>query len=359
MAFRKLIFGTTLGVMGVLLPEATVAQYVEPFKSGWTLEGSASDLNFMSVKQGTKMELSKFATLDGIIAEDGTATFEVALDSVDTNVDLRNVRLRFLLFETFAHPKATVSTKLTEAMLGDLAETGVLRMTLPFDISLHGFSKSLSADVIVSLAGPDQVTVASVAPIILQLDEFGLIEGRNKLQDTAEVKITPATAITFALTFKRNDATSPAAAPLVASVRTDNVALEPAGVFSEEACRGRFEILSRAGNINFDKGSAQLRRDSRLLISSIADIMRRCPTMLVEVGGHTDSIGRPELNARLSQARAQSVVDALVGLGLPATNLVSRGYGEALPIASNATIEGRSRNRRIEFSVLSSGSVNG
>ncbi len=358
MNFQKLAFAAMVSAASIAVPFAASAQYISPFKSGWTLESSASDLNFMSVKQGSKMELSKFATLDGIIAEDGTATFEVALDSVDTNVDLRNVRLRFLLFETFAHPKATVATRLTEDMLGDLAETGVLRMSLPFEISLHGFSKSMEAEVIISLAGPDQVTVASVAPIILQLADFGLIEGRDKLQDTAEVTITPATAITFALTFKRNDATQQAA-PLVASVRTDNVALEPTGSFSDEACRGRFEILSRAGNINFDKGSAQLRRDSRLLISSIADIMRRCPKMLVEVGGHTDSIGRPELNEHLSKLRAQSVVDALVSLGLPKENLVSRGYGEALPVASNATNEGRSRNRRIEFSVLSSGSVKG
>ena len=109
---------------GLLSTGFATAQQVEPFSSGWTLESSASDLNFMSVKKGTKMELSKFATLDGIIAEDGTATFEVALDSVDTNVDLRNVRMRFLLFETFAYPKATISTKLTAAMLGDLAREG-------------------------------------------------------------------------------------------------------------------------------------------------------------------------------------------------------------------------------------------
>ena len=351
MNFYKSTMAGAVLAAGLMSAGWATAQQVEPFKSGWTLESSASDLNFMSVKQGKKMELSKFATLDGIIAEDGTATFEVALDSVDTNVDLRNVRMRFLLFETFAYPKATISTKLTEAMLGNLADTGVLRMTLPFEISLHGFSKSMSADVIVSLAGPDQVTVASVAPTILQLADFGLMEGRGKLQDTAEVSITPATAITFALTFKRNSVTN-RAAPLVASVRTENVALEPAGFFSAEACRGRFEILSRTGNINFDKGSARLRTESRLLVSSIADIMRKCPDMLVEVGGHTDSIGRPELNERLSRLRAQTVVDELISMGLPRSSLISRGYGETRPIASNATIEGRSRNRRIEFLVL-------
>jgi outer membrane protein OmpA-like peptidoglycan-associated protein len=212
--------------------------------------------------------------------------------------------------------------------------------------------------VIISLAGPDQVTVASVAPLILQLTDFNLIGGRNKLQETAEVTITPATAITFALAFKRNSA-SPVAQPLLASLDTSNVALEPVGNLSAEACEGRFEILSRAGNIYFDKGSDQLKPESSAFIASIGAILSKCPGMVVEVGGHTDSAGSDAYNLTLSERRAQSVVQNLMHLGLKDSFLIARGYGETQPVASNGTFEGRSRNRRIEFRVLGRTALDG
>ncbi len=349
-------FAAAVALVAGMMP--AVGQAQSPFESGWTLSGESSDLNFLSVKKGTKMELSKFAKLVGSIYETGAATFEVLLDSVDTSVDLRNVRMRFLLFETFAHPKAVIKTQLTEQMLSGLEERGVLRMDLPFEIMLHGFTQQMSAEVIISLAGPDQVTVASVAPLVLQLADFNLIGGRNKLQETAEVTITPATAITFALAFKRNSATE-VAQPLLASLNTSNVALEPVGNLTAEACEGRFEILSRAGNINFDKGSDKLKPESSAFIASIGAILSKCPGMVVEVGGHTDSAGSDAYNLTLSERRAQSVVQNLMYLGLKDSFLIARGYGETQPVASNGTFEGRSRNRRIEFRVLGRTALDG
>jgi prophage endopeptidase len=69
----------------------------------------------------------------------------------------------------------------------------------------------------------------------------------------------------------------------------------------------------------------------------------------MEIGGHTDSQGREEMNLGLSQSRADAVLNGLLARGVLVSNLTARGYGETRPIADNETEEGRERNRRIEF----------
>ncbi len=72
----------------------------------------------------------------------------------------------------------------------------------------------------------------------------------------------------------------------------------------------------------------------------------------MEIGGHTDSQGRETMNLALSQARADAVLEALMARRLLAASLAAKGYGEAVPIADNATEAGRDANRRIEFTLL-------
>lgn len=328
---------------------AGMAQAEAAFEKGWTLSEVGSNLHFISVKKGTVMESSRFAALAGQIDESGNAEFEVALDSVDTSVDLRNVRMRFLLFETFLHPKATVKAQINEGMLKGLEEKGSITMRLPFTIDLHGVSQSLEADVIVTLIGKNRVSVASASPVILKLEDFNLMEGRQKLMDTAEVEITPATSVLFHLVFDRNGTDGPA---LVASYDVEaRPALEPTGELDRAACEGRFEILSRSGNINFEPSSAALTAASSPILKDVASVINRCPGMVVQVAGHTDSNGKSEYNLYLSQQRSKAVVDFLVAAGVPADRLVSRGFGERRPVASNRTAAGRQANRRIEFSI--------
>ena len=77
------------------------------------------------------------------------------------------------------------------------------------------------------------------------------------------------------------------------------------------------------------------------------------PNMVIEVGGHTDSVGSESSNQRLSDARATTVRQYLISRDLNPDVLVSKGYGESSPIATNDTREGRWKNRRIEFKVIS------
>ncbi|WP_422075538.1 OmpA family protein [Sulfitobacter geojensis] len=322
-----------------------------PFAGGWTLQPEMSALNFQSVKKQTVVESSSFATLEGTIAADGATEVRVLLDSVDTKVDLRNVRMRFLFFETFKFPSATITTQIDAAVLNDLAT--VRRKTVPvtYTMDLHGVSKTFDANVAVTLLSQDLVSVASTTPVSISVDDFNLTEGLEKLQDAASVTIVPSATVSFDFVFARNSTTA-AVAPVVTQ-KPESVALEVEGDFDREACKGRFEILSRTGNIYFPSGSARHDAKSEPLLNSLAGIIARCPNMVIEVGGHTDSVGSDATNQRLSERRAASVKQYLASRDLDPNVLVSKGYGESSPIATNDTAKGRWANRRIEFKVLS------
>lgn len=338
---------------------ASVLAQSSPFGSGWELEPGASKLQFQSIKNGSKIETSSFATLTGAIDADGNASLKVLLDSVDTKVDLRNVRMRFLFFETFEFPEANITTTIDPALVADLAEVRRKTISLPFTMNLHGVTREMKADLSLTLIGDDLVAVSTDEPINVAVADFNLEGGLEKLKEAANVEIVPSSSVSFDFIFRK---TGDAQAPVATAAVTEPVAepataaLEAEGDFSLEACIGRFEILSRTDNIYFTPGSAKLEAKSSALLDTVADIVTRCPQMNIEIAGHTDSVGKASYNQRLSEQRAASVVSYLTGKGIGEGRMTSIGYGEDRPIADNATKRGRWRNRRIEFSVPKSGS---
>ena len=327
-----------------------------PFASGWDLNLEASNIKFQSVKNQTKVESSSFATFSGSIEPDGAAVVKVLLDSVDTKIDLRNVRMRFLFFETFKFAEATVSLQLTPDMVAGLEDTRRRTLTVPFTFDLHGVTKEMEAEIAVTLLTNDIVSVASATPLSIAVEPFGLLENITKLEEAAGgISIIPSATVTFDLLFNRRATggeVTVAENETVEEAKPASVALEAEGNFSLEACVGRFEILSRTGNIYFRTASARLDNESVPLLTSIVDIVQRCPDLSIEVSGHTDSDGSDAANQRLSERRAQAVTRYLVNEGVSDSRIVSVGYGESKPVVANDSAYNKSRNRRIEFAVL-------
>ncbi len=328
------------------------AQSADPFENGWVLDGEASELRFMSVKKGNLAETSKFATLSGLITQNGKAQIRVLMDSVDTKIDLRNVRMRFLFFETFNHPEATITVQLDPAALQDLHVTRRKFVPVTYDLTLHGVSVSREAEVAVTLMSNDRVNVSATTPIALKLEDFNLDGGREKLQEAANVTITPLGIVSFDFVFDRASPGTPPEAAVLAAAAPASAAVETKGAFDREACVGRFEILSRTGNINFAPASARLSGDSFGLLDNLYDIVNRCPDLRLEIGGHTDSDGSQATNRRLSERRAGAVADYLSGKGIAASRMQVVGHGESKPIRPNDSAANKARNRRIEFTVL-------
>ena len=102
-------------------------------------------------------------------------------------------------------------------------------------------------------------------------------------------------------------------------------------------------------DVNFDTGLATIRPDSAKTLDDAAAALKTMPAMKIEVGGHTDNVGTPEANQKLSQERAQAVMAALVQRGITADRMTAKGYGQSTPVADNRTEEGRAKNRRVEL----------
>ena len=105
-------------------------------------------------------------------------------------------------------------------------------------------------------------------------------------------------------------------------------------------------------SVSFEFDSAKLTEEARRTLDRVAAGLKGQPSMRVEIAGHTDALGTEAYNLRLSRERATSVRDFLVDLGVAASRLDVKGYGESKPVADNETDAGRARNRRVNFSVL-------
>ena len=106
-------------------------------------------------------------------------------------------------------------------------------------------------------------------------------------------------------------------------------------------------------NIFFDFDKSTVLQQSYNELKGLIEILHKYPKMKIEVGGHTDGRGSIDYNLRLSESRAKAVVDYLISKGIDPARLKYKGYGKSQPIDTNNTEEGRARNRRVEFKILS------
>jgi outer membrane protein OmpA-like peptidoglycan-associated protein len=112
-------------------------------------------------------------------------------------------------------------------------------------------------------------------------------------------------------------------------------------------------LLSLAGDeLHFASGTATLPKGDLPSLDRIAALLKGKPSLSIRVEGHTDSSGGAETNQRLSQQRAEAVMQALIDHGVDAERITAEGLGAAKPIADNSTEEGRSANRRVDVYVM-------
>ena len=130
--------------------------------------------------------------------------------------------------------------------------------------------------------------------------------------------------------------------------------LDPvASLPTPEECLAELQAIQADGDkINFEPGSTNVASGSLDLLDRMAEVLKECPNLPLEIAGHTDSQGREEMNLNLSQQRAQAILNELRLRRVLTRTFVAQGYGESQPIADNGTEEGREANRRIEFSLI-------
>ena len=137
-----------------------------------------------------------------------------------------------------------------------------------------------------------------------------------------------------------------AAKPAPSSV---NVQTPAPATLSAEECGAKVRAAIQGRAIYFDTSMRFIRNESAPLIKALADAVKSCGKASIAVEGHTDGDGGAKYNQKLSENRALEVVRALKGAGARDANLSSVGFGEAKPVASNATGDGKAKNRRVEL----------
>jgi len=125
-----------------------------------------------------------------------------------------------------------------------------------------------------------------------------------------------------------------------------------AGTGVDVVRKGDNITLDMPGNVTFAFNSADLNAQFHPVLDKVAATLVEYNQTVIEVAGHTDSVGSDAYNQQLSERRASSVAMYLAGRGVQSQRVVTVGAGEAHPVASNDTEEGRAHNRRVEITIV-------
>jgi outer membrane protein OmpA-like peptidoglycan-associated protein len=316
----------------------------------WVLDPRQSHVYLQTEKGSHIVEKHEFTSVDGNVSRNGDASLKIDLASMETGIDIRNVRMRFLLFETFKFPKAEIIAKLDKSKLATLATAARISYTLAAHVNLHGITRDFDIPVTIARLNDTTVTVSTIKPVEVGAESFDFMKGIAKLSDAAEgISIVPTASISFDLSFVTGAATTAAEAARVQ--REQAKVSEASQTISTEGCETRFTVITESNAIYFRTGSAELDQTSEPLLDTGADIAKRCPSVTFDVEGHTDNVGGHRYNQGLSERRARAVVDYLTAKGVTASRIHAAGYGQTRPVAPNTSEDGRAKNRRIEFKV--------
>ena len=151
-----------------------------PAWSSWEVAGG-SVVQFISIKNNAVGELSQFESVAGSVSDEGQVDIRVALNTVETNVGIRNDRMKELLFEVGLFPEAKITAQLAPSAV-NATQSQIVETTLSID--LHGQVVNRTATLQVA-PNEQGLSVVSVAPILLTASEFGLESGVAALQSIA------------------------------------------------------------------------------------------------------------------------------------------------------------------------------
>ena len=175
----------------------TVAALLSPLAAADWQIGPASQIQFVSIKNNVIGEVSHFDTLSGSVTDAGDVEVRVVLDSIETNVGIRNERMKAMLFEVGLYPEAVITAQLDAEAIATMSDGGVTNVALQID--LHG--QTVTKDAQLNIAVTDQgVSATTVQPILLTAAEFGLEGGVAALQEVAGLNaISRVIPVTVAL----------------------------------------------------------------------------------------------------------------------------------------------------------------
>lgn len=170
----------------------------------YAIDSANSQLNFISIKNNAVAETHRFASVSGGVAEDGRAQVFIALSTVDTGIEIRDTRMRELLFDVAKHPLARLDATVPAAVLEGLADGVPQQFELPASLELAGQSQSITLAVNAVSLTASRVMVSTQVPVLIDASQFGLTKGVNQLREIAGLQaIATAVPVSFVIELAR------------------------------------------------------------------------------------------------------------------------------------------------------------
>ncbi len=171
---------------------------------GWDLDRAASSLSVVSVKKGDIEETHRFTDLSGLVGDNGMAMVAVSLGSIDTGIDIRDERMRTMLFDLASHPFALVSTRVDLRALETTSVGGKAEVVALLLIEANGGRIETEATLIVERLGPDSAAIRTAEPIAVDALALGFGPGIEALREIAGLDaIAPTVPVSASLVFTR------------------------------------------------------------------------------------------------------------------------------------------------------------
>jgi polyisoprenoid-binding protein YceI len=176
-------------------------------RADWVVNNDQSGVAFVSTKAGNVAEVHRFRDLTGRLANDGAFTLDIVLDSVDTGIEIRDERMRELLFQTERYPRARLSAQLDMKQLQAIGPGELGTLTAEAELNLHGQRATLTVAAAVVHLEDGSLLVSSEEPLVITASQFDLLAGIERLRDIAGLpSISPAVPVTFRLTLTPKEA---------------------------------------------------------------------------------------------------------------------------------------------------------
>lgn len=172
------------------------------FATQWQLDSDNSQLNFISTKKTHVSEIHQFKTLDGTIDDSGNVNITIDLASIDTKIPVRDERMTTFLFEIATYPVAVLKATIDPEAIDAIAEGASSELTVDATLELHGQTVPHTLDVVVMRLVGAKLSVVSVKPVLLNVTDFSLVAGVEKLRELASLpSISYTVPVSFYLNF--------------------------------------------------------------------------------------------------------------------------------------------------------------
>jgi polyisoprenoid-binding protein YceI len=173
--------------------------------AAYRIDAQQSALHFVTTKAGQAgvggvSEVGRFSRFDGSLGADGRITLDIDLASVDTGIGIRDDRMRSMLFNVAAMPKATFAAQVDPAMVAAIGVNTSRDVDLNGTLTLAGQSKPVAARLRVTRLGPGSLQVATRTPIVVDARQFGLQAGVEALREVVGLNfLASAAPVTFSM----------------------------------------------------------------------------------------------------------------------------------------------------------------